>query len=83
MTGMKAAMIIFSVMCVLTALFSAGGFIAYFYYGAQDMSADASGGGPVGLVYVFAMLASGVVGVSAAMLLIRKRKLNNSINETH
>ncbi len=51
------------------------------------MSVDASGGGPVGLAYMFAMLTGGVVGIYAAvfagvnavvvliLLLIRRGKI--------
>lgn len=87
MKGIKVAIIIFSTLCVLTALFSIVGFVIYFYYGAMDMSADVSGGGPVGLPYMFAMLIGGTVGICAAiltgvnavvvliLLLIRRRKI--------
>lgn len=87
MKGIKVAIIIFSALCVLTALFSIAGFAMYFYYGAMDMSADASGGGPVGLPYMFAMLTGGAVGIYAAilagvnavvvliLLLIRRKKI--------
>ncbi|MGN0661130.1 MAG: hypothetical protein ACI4JX_05350 [Oscillospiraceae bacterium] len=87
MKGIKVAVIIFSVLGVLTALISIFGFAVYFNYGALDMSADASGGGPVGLSYLFAMLAGGAVGVYATiltcvnavvvliLLLIRRRKI--------
>lgn len=34
MKGIKVAIIIFSALCVLTALFSIAGFAIYFYYGA-------------------------------------------------
>lgn len=90
MKGIKVAIIIFSVLCVLTAVVSAGGFGAYFYYGSMDMSADASGAGPVGLPYIFAMLAGGVIGMYAAILagvnavvvlilvLIRRRKIKKN-----
>ncbi|MGN1187639.1 MAG: hypothetical protein ACI4R6_04025 [Lachnospiraceae bacterium] len=68
MKGLKTAIIIFSVLCVLTAMLSVAGFAGYSYYGKMDMSADASGGGPVGLPYLFAMLAGGTVGIYAAIL---------------
>lgn len=86
MKGIKVAIIIFSTLCVLAALVSVIGFAFYFYYGAMDMSADASGGGPVGLPYLFATMAGGAVGIYAAILagvnavvvlilaLIRRRK---------
>ncbi len=68
MKGIKVSIIIFSVLCVVTTLVSVVGFAVYFYYGTMDMSADASGGGPVGLPYMFAMLTGGTVGVYAAIL---------------
>ena len=68
MKVIKAAIIIFSILCVLTALVSILGFAAYFYYGTFDMSADSSGGGPVGLPYMFAILTGGTVGMYAAIL---------------
>ena len=49
-------------------MFSIVGFAIYFYYGTMDMSADASGGGPVGLPYLFAMLIGGTGGIYAAIL---------------
>ena len=38
------------------------------HYGAMDMRADASGGGPVGLPYLFAMMTGAAVGIYAAIL---------------
>ena len=68
MKRLKTAIIIYSVLCVLTAVLSVAGFAGYAYYGKMDMSADASGGGPVGLPYLFAMLAGGTVGIYSAIL---------------
>ena len=68
MKGIKIAIKIFIVLSVLSALFSIAGFASYFYYGSSDMSADASGGGPVGLSYLLAMLAGGSVGIYSAIL---------------
>lgn len=90
MKGIKVTIILFSTLCVLSDLFSIVGFITYFYYGAMDMSADASGGGPVGLPYMLAMITGGTVGIYAAILtglnavvviilvLIRKRMSKSS-----
>ena len=68
MKGIKIAIKIFIVLSVVSALFSVVGFASYFYYGSSDMSADVSGGGPVGLPYLFAMLAGGSVGIYSAIL---------------
>lgn len=68
MKGIRVTIIIFSTLCVLTTLFSIVCFAIYFYYGTMDMSADASGGGPVGLPYLFAMLIGGTGGIYAAIL---------------
>ena len=38
------------------------------HYGAMDMRADASGGGPVGLPYLFAMMTGAAVGMYAVIL---------------
>ena len=87
MKGIKVARIIFGILFILTALLAIISFAAYFYYGAKDMSADASGGGPVGLPYMLAMLGGYAVGMYAAILasvnavvvlilsLIRRRKM--------
>ena len=87
MKGIKVAIIIFSVLGILSAMISIGGFTAYYYYGTMDISADASGGGPVGLPYMFAMMVGGTIGVYTAifagvsaivviiLLLIRRRKI--------
>ena len=65
MKGIKVARIIFGILFILTALLAIISFAAYFYYGARDMSADASGGGPVGLPYMLAMLGGYAVGMYA------------------
>ena len=63
----KIAFSFFGVLGVISAIISIVGFIVYFYYGSMDISADASGGGPVGLPYMLAMLAGGAVGIYAAI----------------
>lgn len=89
MKKLKIATIFFCALGVISAIISLIGFITYFNYQSMDMSADASGGGPVGLPYLFAMFGGGIVGIYAAIstgvnaiivliLLLIRRKLSRS-----
>lgn len=67
MKKIRISLLIFSVLSVISAIISISGFVGYFYYRSMDMSADASGGGAIGLPYLLAMLTGGAVGIYAAI----------------
>lgn len=68
MRGIRITAIVFGALSISSALISIVGFITYFYYKTFELSADACGGGPVGMPYILAMLAGGTVGIYAAII---------------
>lgn len=67
MKKIRISLFVFAGLSVISAIISISGFVGYYYYRSMDMSADASGGGPVGLPYLLAMLAGETVGIYAAI----------------